>query len=99
MYSTGGRGFYSNFNSSASAYMLMYRRLDPQLNINECTKKDLPKKLTAELEAERAAARCVSCAANDGTLVSAVHLLIVGVRRRRAKEEREEAERERRLNE
>jgi hypothetical protein len=42
----GGRGFYSNFNSSASAYMLMYRRLDATVNINDCSQKDLPAKLS-----------------------------------------------------
>ena len=53
----GGYGSSYTFQSSSSAYMLMYRRKDEHLNINDVTLKDLPPSLLQELEAEREKAR------------------------------------------
>ena len=52
---TNARGGYSwSYSSSASAYMLMYRRKDDALNIISVGKDDLPEGLSAELEATAA---------------------------------------------
>ena len=46
----GGTGYWS-YSSCASAYMLMYRRKDPELNIRSVGEADLPATLTAEIAA------------------------------------------------
>ena len=53
--STNGRGGYS-WSSSASAYMLIYRRKDEALNINAVDKDDLPVRLSEEMAAAAAKA-------------------------------------------
>ena len=52
---TNNRGGYSwTYASSASAYMLMYRRKDEALNINAVEQHELPKRLSDEIAAAAA---------------------------------------------
>ncbi|XP_076039758.1 ubiquitin carboxyl-terminal hydrolase 47-like isoform X2 [Oratosquilla oratoria] len=40
------RGYYSNWSSSANAYMLMYRQIDKEKNVDSFTKEHFPKHIT-----------------------------------------------------
>lgn len=66
---TNRRGGYSwSYASSASAYMLMYRRKDDALNINAVEKDDLPARLSEEIAAaaaKEAEARAEEAAENE----------------------------------
>jgi len=46
------RGMYSFFQSSANAYMLMYRRIEPKKNLIAVNVADMPEELRKKIEAE-----------------------------------------------